>query len=110
MSQMKYFRSAKILHLRAISSAVEHCLHTAGASGSTPLSPNVFFYWISNMHASIWQTIAETSFWVYILYAMIVFIGYQHSKERAIPTLVLWTSMIAFISASIIGMSFFVKL
>lgn len=61
------------------------------------------------MNASIWQTIAETSFWVYILYAMIIYIGYQHSKQRAIPTLVLWTSMIAFTCASIIGMSFFVK-
>jgi len=62
------------------------------------------------MNDSIWQTIAETSFWVYMIYGIIVYIGYSHSRQRTIPALVLWSNMIAFTAASVLGMSFFVKL
>ena len=33
--------SDKLRRLRAISSAVEHCLHTAGVTGSKPVSPTI---------------------------------------------------------------------
>lgn len=61
------------------------------------------------MNHTIWQSIAETSFWVYMIYAAIVYFGYHHSKQRVIPTVILWTNMIAVTTATVIGMLLFVK-
>src|SRR5277367_6779739 len=37
------------LRLRAISSAVEHSLHTGGVAGSIPASPTIFHKWFQSL-------------------------------------------------------------
>lgn len=62
------------------------------------------------MHASIWQTIAETSFWIYVLIGLLIYSGYQGSKQRTVPVKFLWANLIAVSAASFVSITLFVKL
>jgi hypothetical protein len=49
------------LRLRAISSAVEHSLHTGGVAGSIPASPTIFLLthqWLSGGLSDVQATLA----------------------------------------------------
>src|SRR3990167_5126937 len=94
--------------LRAISSAVEHCLHTAGASGSTPLSPKLNIGG-QHMNGSIWQAIAETPWWVYPLVYYMFYLSYLGTKPRIMPLQYLMLSATSFILISTLGIIYFVN-
>ena len=61
------------------------------------------------MNDSIWQSIAATSFWVYVLVFYFLYMGYRGKKPQVVPLRALVLLAIGLICFTLAGISMFVK-